>query len=169
MKPTSLRELYVLELKDLYDAEQQITEALPKMLRSASSESLQEALSRHFEVTKQHVSRLEQIFARIDEKPKGQQCKGMHGVIEEGEDMVEDIEDKDVRDAAIIASAQKVEHYEMAAYGTVRTYARLLGDQTAGELLQQTLDEEKEADQLLTQCADHANVQAQVAGDQRAA
>ncbi len=169
MKPTSLRELYVQELKDLYDAEQQITKALPKMLRASTSEALQEALSRHLEVTKEHVSRLEEIFARLEEKPKAEKCKGIHGVIEEGDDLVEDIEDKDVRDAAIIASAQKVEHYEMAAYGTVRNYARLLGDETAGELLQRTLDEEKEADQVLTQCADHINVQAQVPGDQRAA
>ncbi len=169
MKANSLQELYVGELRDLYDAEHQIIKALPKMISKTSSEELKSALSEHLEITRRQAERLEEIFENMGERAKAQKCKGMAGVIEEGNDLLKEAEDEDVRDAAIIASAQKVEHYEMAAYGTVRNYARLLGDETAGELLQRTLDEEKEADQVLTQCADHINVQAHVPGDQRAA
>jgi ferritin-like metal-binding protein YciE len=160
MKPNSLQELYVEQLRDLYDAEQQIIKALPEMIDAATSEDLKEALEEHLEVTRSQATRLEKIFGKLGEKPKGEQCKGMHGVIEEGSDLVDDVEDADVRDAAIIASAQRVEHYEMAGYGTARTYAKLLGQNEAGELLQQTLDEEKEADQTLTELADEINVNA---------
>jgi ferritin-like metal-binding protein YciE len=160
MKPNSLQELYLDQLKDLYDAEHQIIKALPDMIEVASSPDLREALTEHLEITKTQASRLEQIFNSLGEKAKGEKCKGIQGVIEEGSDLIDDIEDADVRDAAIIASAQRVEHYEMAGYGTARTYATLLGQDEAGELLQKTLDEEKEADSNLTALAGEINVNA---------
>ena len=162
MKPTSLQGLYVEQLNDLYDAEQQIIKALPKMIDAATSEELKQALSEHLEVTKTQASRLEQIFEGLGEKTKREKCKGMQGVIAEGDDLVGEIKDADVRDAAIIASAQRVEHYEMAGYGTARTYATLLGENQASELLQETLDEEKEADQTLTSLAQEINADASV-------
>jgi ferritin-like metal-binding protein YciE len=161
MKPNSLQELYVEQLKDLYDAEHQIIKALPKMIEETHSAGLKQGLSSHLEVTKTHAKRIEQIFDRLGEKAKAEKCKGMHGVIEEGSDLIGDIKDQEVRDAAIIASAQRVEHYEMAGYGTARTFATLLGDQQAAQLLQQTLDEEKQADQELTNLAGKINVKAQ--------
>jgi ferritin-like metal-binding protein YciE len=160
MKPNSLQELYLDQLKDLYDAEHQIIKALPDMIEVASSPDLREALTEHLEITKTQASRLEQIFNSLGEKAKGEKCKGIQGVIEEGSDLIDDIDDADVRDAAIIASAQRVEHYEMAGYGTARTYATLLGQNEAGELLQKTLDEEKEADSNLTTLAGEINVNA---------
>jgi len=160
MKPNSLQELYVEQLRDLYDAEHQIIKALPKMVDEATSNDLKDALTEHLEITKTQATRLERIFESSGEKAKGEKCKGMQGVIQEGSDLIGDIEDDDVRDAAIIASAQRVEHYEMAGYGTARTYATLLGDENASQLLQQTLDEEKEADQKLTALAEEINVTA---------
>ena len=160
MEANSLKELYVDELRDLYDAEQQITKALPKMVDAASSDELQSALNEHLEITKQQAQRLEQIFENLGEKAKGKKCKGMEGLIKEGSEVIEENEDDQVRDAAIISAAQKVEHYEMAGYGTVRTYASLLGEDDAADLLQQTLDEEKEADEKLTQLAEQINVEA---------
>jgi ferritin-like metal-binding protein YciE len=160
MKPNSLQELYVEQLKDLYDAENQIIKALPKMIDAATSEDLKEALNEHLQVTKTQATRLEEIFENSGEKAKAEKCKGMQGVIQEGNDLVKEIEDDDVRDAAIIASAQRVEHYEMAGYGTARTYATLLGHDDASQLLQQTLDEEKEADQKLNELAEEINVTA---------
>jgi ferritin-like metal-binding protein YciE len=160
MKPNSLQELYVEQLKDLYDAEQQIIKALPKMIDAATSGDLKDALSEHLEITEAQVTRLEQIFATLDVKAKGEKCKGIHGVIEEGSDLIGNIKDADVRDAAIIASAQRVEHYEMAGYGTARTYATLLVENEASQLLQRTLDEEKEADHRLTTLASEINVNA---------
>lgn len=161
MKPNSLQELYVEQLKDLYDAENQIIKALPDMIEAASSPDLKEALSEHLDVTKTQASRLEQIFTKLGEKAKGDKCKGMQGVLQEGSDLVEDIDDPNVRDAAIIASAQRVEHYEMAGYGTARTYATLLGEGDASALLDQTLNEEKEADDKLTELAEEINAEAQ--------
>jgi ferritin-like metal-binding protein YciE len=161
VKATTLRELYVQELKDLYDAENQITKALPKMIKQASSEQLQSALEEHLEITREQAQRIEQIFEKMGERLKAQKCKGMQGVIEEGSELLKEAEDEDVRDAGIIASAQKVEHYEIASYGTVRTYAQLLGEDEAVQLLQQTLDEEKEADQKLNALAEEINVEAQ--------
>jgi len=161
MKPNSLQELYVEQLRDLYDGEQQIIKALPEMIEAATSQDLKGALSEHLQVTQTQAARLEQIFDTFGEKAKGERCKGIEGVIEEGSDLIDDIKDVDVRDAAIIASAQRVEHYEMAGYGTARTYARLLGEEEASQLLQQTLDEEKEADQRLTELADDVNVAAE--------
>ncbi len=160
MKANTLRELYVQELKDLYDAENQITKALPKMMKQASSDELRSALEEHLEITKEQARRIEQIFENMGEKLKAQKCKGMQGVIEEGNELLREAEDEDVRDAGIIASAQKVEHYEIASYGTVRTYAQLLGEEEAVQLLQETLDEEKEADQKLNGLAEDINVEA---------
>lgn len=158
MKPSSLQQLYVEQLRDLYDAEQQIIKALPDMIEVAGASQLKDALNEHLQVTETQASRLEQIFEKLGEKPKGEKCKGMQGVLQEGSDLVEDIEDPNVRDAAIIASAQRVEHYEMAGYGTARTYATLLGQDDASQLLEETLDEEKEADEKLSELAEEINV-----------
>jgi ferritin-like metal-binding protein YciE len=160
MKPNTLQELYLEQLRDLYDAEQQIIKALPKMIDVATSEELKEALTEHLDVTKTQASRLETIFTNLDEKPKGEKCQGMEGVIAEGSSLISGIKDEYVRDAAIIASAQRVEHYEMAGYGTARTFATLLEDDEASKLLEQTLDEEKEADQTLTELAGEINANA---------
>jgi ferritin-like metal-binding protein YciE len=160
MKPNSLRELYLEQLRDLYDAEHQIIKALPKMIDAAQAEELKDALNEHLDVTKEQANRLEQIFKNLGEKPKAEKCKGMQGVLEEGNDLVSGIKDENVRDAAIIASAQRVEHYEMAGYGTARTYAELLDQEDAKELLQQTLNEEEEADQVLTSLAEDVNREA---------
>jgi len=162
MKPNSLQELYIEQLQDLYDAEHQIIKALPKMIAEATSTGLKDALTEHFEVTKTQASRLEQIFESSGEKAKAEKCKGMQGVIQEGSDLIREIEDENVRDAAIIASAQRVEHYEMAGYGTARNYASLLEDENAAQLLQETLDEEKEADAKLTALAEDINVSAPI-------
>jgi ferritin-like metal-binding protein YciE len=160
MKPNSLHELYLEQLRDLYDAERQIIKALPEMIEAASSEDLKEALTEHLDVTKDQATRLEKIFTTLGENSKGEKCQGMKGVIEEGSDLIDKINDDDVRDAAIIASAQRVEHYEMAGYGTARTFATLLENNGQSELLQQTLDEEKEADQKLTALAEEINLNA---------
>ena len=157
MKLNSLQDLYVNQLKDLYDAEHQIIKALPKMIEKTTAQDLRSALTEHLDVTRTHATRLETVFESLGEKAKGEKCKGIQGVLTEGDDLVGDIEDGAVRDAAIIAAAQRVEHYEMAGYGTARTYAQLLADEEAGQLLQQTLDEEKQADHKLTQLAGKAN------------
>jgi ferritin-like metal-binding protein YciE len=164
MKPNSLHELYVEQLRDLYDGEHQIIKALPKMIEKATSADLKEALNEHLEVTKDQATRIERIFGNLGEEPKAEKCKGIQGIIDEGDDLIGDIKDADVRDAAIIASAQRVEHYEMAGYGTARTYATLLEEQDASQLLQETLDEEKQADQRLTSLANKINVNAAAAG-----
>jgi ferritin-like metal-binding protein YciE len=161
VKANSLQELYVNELKDLYDAENQITKALPKMIDAASSELLRSALTEHLEITRQQAKRIEQIFRNMGEKLKSEKCKGMEGLIKEGSDIISEDMDENVKDAAIISAAQRVEHYEMAGYGTVRTWANLLGEDEAEELLQQTLDEEKEADQKLNELAEQINVEAE--------
>ncbi len=168
MKANSLQELYVDELKDLYDAENQIIKALPKMIDAASSEELQSALSEHLEITREQARRIEQIFETMGEKLKAEKCKGMEGLIKEGSDIISEDMDENVKDAAIISAAQKVEHYEMAGYGTVRTWAGLLGQDEAEELLQQTLDEEKEADEKLNGLAEQINVQAEAGGSEEA-
>ena len=165
MKPSSLQELYIEQLQDLYDAEHQIIKALPKMIAEATSTDLKDALTEHLEVTKTQASRLEQIFESSGEKAKAEKCKGMQGVIQEGSDLIREIEDENVRDAAIIASAQRVEHYEMAGYGTARNYASLLEDDNAAQLLQETLDEEKEADAKLTALAEDINVSAPIGNE----
>ncbi len=160
MKPNSLRELYIEQLRDLYDAEHQIIKALPKIIDAAQAEELKDALKQHLDVTKEQANRLEQIFRNLGDKPKTEKCKGMQGIIQEGSDLIAEIEDENVRDAAIIASAQRVEHYEMAGYGTARTYAELLDEQEARDLLQQTLNEEGEADEILTNLAGDVNINA---------
>jgi ferritin-like metal-binding protein YciE len=151
----SLRDLYVNELRDLYSAENQIVKALPKMIKAASSPQLKRALEEHLEITERQVERLERIFEKLDEKPKGKKCVAMEGLIEEGKELISEDADDSVRDAGLICAAQKVEHYEMAGYGTVRTFARMMGDEEAAELLQQTLDEEGDADKRLTALAEN--------------
>ncbi len=163
MKLENLQQLFVKELRDLYDAENQITEALPKMIDAAHHSELKSALQQHLQVTKQQISRLEQIFQKLNQKPTGETCKGMKGVIKEGEEIVSAGGDPSTVDAGIISAAQRVEHYEMAGYGTVRTYAQLLGHEDMARLLQQTLDEEEEADETLTQIASNVNVEARAA------
>ena len=161
MTITSLRDLYVEQLRDLYDGENQIIKALPKMIESTESEELRSALEEHLEITRQQAQRLETIFEGLGENAKGEKCKGMEGIIKEGSEVVKEDMSDTVKDAAIIAAAQRVEHYEIAGYGTVRTYADLLGEEQAVELLQQTLDEEKEADEKLSQLAEEINVEAE--------
>jgi ferritin-like metal-binding protein YciE len=152
-KMESLHDLFVKELSDLHSAENQIMKALPKMQRAASSPQLQDAFEHHLEETKEQFSRLEQVFERLGEKPGKKKCKGIEGIIEEGAEVLGMKGDAATRDAALIASAQKVEHYEIASYGTVATYARMLGDMEAARSLGQILDEEKETDEKLTQLA----------------
>jgi len=154
LKLNSLQDLYVSELKDLYDAENRILKALPKMAEAASSPDLRNAFEEHLQQTRRHAERLEQILRGLDESPKGQKCKGIEGIIDEGEDMMGKDAPASVSDAALIASAQRVEHYEIAAYGTVRTYARRLGFQDQAELLNQTLQEEGDTDKKLTTLAE---------------
>ncbi|MBW8876098.1 MAG: ferritin-like domain-containing protein [Acidobacteria bacterium] len=161
MEIDSLRKLYVEELKDLYSAEKQILQALPKMVKKASNAQLKNAFQEHLQVTQGHVERLDQIFEGLGKAARGKKCKAMEGLIEEGKEvMAEDMED-DVMDAALISAAQRIEHYEMAGYGTVRTWAEHLGEEQAAKLLQQTLDEEGDADKKLTQLAESTiNVEA---------
>jgi ferritin-like metal-binding protein YciE len=165
MAQSSLRELYIDELRDLYNAETQLTKALPKMAKASSNSELRQAFEEHLRQTSEHVSRLEQIFDNLEEKPTGKKCLGMEGLVKEGaETMREDYEDP-VMDAAIIGAAQRVEHYEIAGYGTVRDMAKLLGEDDHVSLLEQTLEEEKETDQKLTELAEQINPQAQQAGE----
>ncbi len=163
MKLENLQQLYLKELRDLYDAEKQITDALPKLVDAAHNSELKNALQEHLNVTRTQVKRLEQIFQTLSEKPTGETCKGMKGVIKEGDEIVSAGGDPSTVDAGIISAAQRVEHYEMAGYGTVRTYAKLLGREEHARLLQQTLDEEEAADQTLTKIANAVNVEAKAA------
>jgi ferritin-like metal-binding protein YciE len=162
----SLRELYVEELKDLYSAESQILKALPRMIRAASNKELQRAFTLHERQTQQHVKRLERIFRMLDESTRGKKCKGMEGLLEEGQELIKERPEPEVLDAGLIAAAQRVEHYEIAGYGTVRTYARQLGEEEQANLLQETLNEEGETDKLLTSLAESSvNIEAEQAGD----
>jgi ferritin-like metal-binding protein YciE len=154
MKLDSLKKLYIEELRDLYSAENQILKALPKMAKAASSPQLQAAFNEHLEQTKTQVQRLETIFEKLDESPKGKTCKAMEGLVEEGQELMSEKAEPEVLDAGLIAAAQRVEHYEIAGYGTVRTYAQLLKETQAAKLLQETLDEEGETDKKLTQLAE---------------
>jgi ferritin-like metal-binding protein YciE len=149
-----MEDLFLDTLRDLYDAEKQITKALPKMSKAATSEDLKAAFEEHLQVTRKQVERLERIFSELEEKPSGKKCAAMEGLIEEGEELVEEGEPSAVLDAGLIGAAQKVEHYEMAGYGTARTFANILGHDEAAQLLQQTLDEEKETDLKLTELAE---------------
>lgn len=161
MKIESLRELYVEELKDLYSAENQLVKALPKMAKAATDSALRQGFEKHLEQTKVHVERLETIFEALDESPKGKKCKAMEGLVEEGSEVIEEDAEPEVKDAALIAAAQRVEHYEIAGYGCVRTYAELLGETKAAKLLQTTLDEEGKTDQTLTKLAEKINLEAE--------
>ncbi|MDQ3950761.1 MAG: ferritin-like domain-containing protein [Gemmatimonadota bacterium] len=164
MELDSLQALYVDELKDLYSAEKQILKALPKMIKAASHEELATTFSEHLRVTERQVQRLEKIFADLDESPRGKKCIGMEGLIEEAQELLKEKPNPDVLDAGLISKAQHVEHYEIAGYGTVRTYAEQLGFTRHAELLQQTLDEEGEADKRLSALAETSiNVEAEMA------
>jgi ferritin-like metal-binding protein YciE len=163
MKLENLQQLFVKELRDLYDAENQITDALPKLIDAAQHSDLKNALQQHLNVTQQQIARLDHIFQMLNEKPTGETCKGMKGVIKEGDEIVSQGGDPSTVDAGIISAAQRVEHYEMAGYGTVRTYAELLGQNEMARLLEQTLKEEQEADKTLSQIAKAVNVEAKAA------
>ncbi|MBC7870084.1 MAG: ferritin-like domain-containing protein [Chitinophagaceae bacterium] len=158
----NLRDLYIEQLRDIYSAETQLTEALPKMAKAASNTELRKGFEGHLKETQEHIKRLEQIFKGLDVKSSGKKCKGMEGLIKEGVEMIEEEGADAVKDAGLIAAAQRIEHYEIAAYGTVHAYAETLGEDAAGPLLMQTLDEEKATDHKLTQLAEtHLNAEAQ--------
>jgi ferritin-like metal-binding protein YciE len=160
MPKESLRELYVNELKDLYSAETQLVKALPKMAKASSNAELRQGFEEHLRQTSEHVSRLEQIFEALGEKPTGKKCVAMEGLVKEGAETIsEDYQDA-LMDAAIIGAAQRVEHYEIAGYGTVRAFAEVLGENEHVSLLEQTLEEEKQTDEKLTQLAKQINSQA---------
>src|SRR5579864_6088575 len=164
MKLESLRELFVQELQDLYSAENMIIKALPKIMEKSSSPDLKNALDQHLQQTRGQVRRLDQIFDQLPKVDReDRKCKGMEGVIKEGEEILKEDGEPEVRDAGIISAAQRVEHYEMAGYGTVRTYAKLLGHNDWAQLLQQTLDEEKEADRILNGLSERINLEAKAA------
>jgi len=161
-----LRELYIEELKDLYNAENQLVKALPKMAKAASSDELRQGFEEHLEQTRGHVQRLEEIFQALGESPKGKKCKGMEGLVEEGSEVMKEDFDGALMDAAIIGAAQRVEHYEIAAYGTVCAFAEQLGETEQNSLLNETLEEEKETDEKLTQLAQQINAQANEGAEQ---
>ena len=166
MAMDSLKDLYVDELKDLYNAENQLLKALPKMAKKASAPELKRAFQEHLTQTEGHVNRLEKIFKGLGEKPTGKTCKAMKGLVEEGKEIIEEDGDGSVLDAALIGAAQRVEHYEIAGYGVVRTFASLLGENSAMDLLQRTLNEEAETDKKLTGLAESIiNVEASEAED----
>jgi ferritin-like metal-binding protein YciE len=156
MELQTLTDLYIHELKDLYSAEQQLIKALPKMAKAATNQELAAGFQKHLEQTKEHTRRLEQILSGHKQTTRGAKCKGMEGLVAEGAEMIEEEADAEVKDAGLIAAAQRVEHYEMAGYGTARAYAELVGDQEGAKLLQTTLEEEKETDQKLTKLAKSA-------------
>jgi ferritin-like metal-binding protein YciE len=160
MKANRLKHLYVEELKDLYNAENQLVKALPKMAAAAASEDLRAGFEEHLQQTKEHVVRLEKIFKALRENPNGKKCHGMEGLIKEGGELIAEDPAPEELDAGLISAAQRVEHYEMAGYGCVSTYAKLLGEEEAVSLLRQTLEEEKEADKKLTQLSGRINLDA---------
>lgn len=154
MKLDTLEKLYISELRDLYSAENQLLKALPKMATGATSPELKEAFETHLEQTKGHVERLEELFEQLDESPKGKTCHAMKGLIEEGSEILKEEGENSVLDAGMIVAAQKVEHYEIASYGSVRTFANLLGKPEEAKLLQATLDEESETNEILNRLAE---------------
>jgi ferritin-like metal-binding protein YciE len=160
METNRLKHLYVEELKDLYSAENQLVKALPKVAKASTSEDLRAGFEEHLEQTREHVARLEKIFKALGESPKGKKCKGMEGLIKEGAEMIGEAPPPEELDAGLISAAQRVEHYEIAGYGCVSTYAKLLGEDQAVSLLRQTLGEEKETDAKLTQLAGRINLEA---------
>ena len=165
--PEGLKELYIDELKDLYSAESQLVKALPKMAKAASFDELRHGFEEHLEQTNGHVQRLEEIFQALGESPKGKKCKGMEGLIEEGSEVMEEDYEGSVLDAALIGAAQRVEHYEIAGYGTVRSMAETLGESNHVSLLEETLEEEKETDEKLTELAGQINTQAEMGEEER--
>jgi ferritin-like metal-binding protein YciE len=167
MQNSFLKELYVEELRDIYDAENQLLKALPEMAKAATSEELRSGFEEHLEQTKEHVRRVEQVLNELGEKAKGKKCKGMQGLVAEGKEIIEEDFEDQVKDAALISAAQRVEHYEIAAYGTVRTFAEILGEQDAVSLLEKTLQEEKETDEKLTELSESINVEAAQAEPER--
>jgi ferritin-like metal-binding protein YciE len=160
MSNQGLKDLYVDELKDLYNAENQLVKALPMLARAATSDELRQGFEEHWEQTKGHVERLEQIFEMLDESPKGKKCKGMEGLIEEGSEVMEEDYEGNLLDAALIGAAQRVEHYEIAGYGTARSLAESLGETEHVSLLSETLEEEKQTNEKLTELAKQINTQA---------
>jgi ferritin-like metal-binding protein YciE len=160
MSVTSIEQLLIDELKDIYSAEKQITKALPKLAKAATSPELRAAFESHLQETMGHIERLDQIFETLGKSSRGKLCHGMQGVLEEGSEVLDETEKGDVRDAALISAAQRVEHYEMAAYGCVREYAKLLGQKEVANLLNQTLEEEKAADEKLGTIAKQVNSEA---------
>jgi ferritin-like metal-binding protein YciE len=166
MPNQGLKELYIEELKDLYNAETQLVKALPKLARAASSEELRRGFEDHLEQTKGHVERLQKIFDMLEESPKGKKCKGMEGLIEEGAEVTEEEYEGSLLDAALIGTAQRVEHYEIAGYGTVRSFAETLGESEHVSLLNETLEEEKETDEKLTELATQINAEANEGGEE---
>jgi len=159
MQKESLRRLYVNELKDLYNAETQLVRALPKMAKASSNAELREGFEEHLRQTSEHVSRLEQIFEMLGEKPTGKKCLGMEGLVKEGAETMREDYKNALMDSAIIGAAQRVEHYEIAGYGTVRAFAELLGEHEHVSLLERTLEEEKQTDEKLSQLAEQINAQ----------
>jgi ferritin-like metal-binding protein YciE len=167
MKHDELKELYIDELRDLYSAENQLVKALPKLAKAASSEKLRQGFESHLQQTRGHVDRLKEIFDALGEKPTGKTCAGMTGLVKEGDEMMgEDFSDE-VMDAALISAAQRVEHYEIAAYGCVSAWAELLGESEANALLEKTLEEEKETDEKLTQLSEEINLEAKGSGHEQ--
>jgi ferritin-like metal-binding protein YciE len=164
--PEGLKELYIDELKDIYNAENQLVKALPKMAKAASSEELRKGFEEHLEQTKGQVQRLEKIFKSLGENPKGKKCKGMEGLVGAGSEVMEEGFEGAVMDAALIGAAQRVEHYEIAAYGTVCAFAEQLGETEHSELLNETLEEEKETDEKLTTLAEQINAEANKGGEE---
>ena len=160
MKTDTFREFYEELLSDTFDAENQLIKALPKLAKAASSEELASAFEEHLEQTKEHATRLEKVFQLHNAKPKRIKCKGMEGLIEEGAEVIKEYDEGDLRDAALICAAQKVEHYEIAGYGTLRTFASMLGESEAQSLLEETLEEEKAADQTLNELSESINPEA---------
>jgi ferritin-like metal-binding protein YciE len=161
MQLASLHDLFVAELKDLYSAETMLVKALPKMAKAASSKALKNGFEKHLRQTKEHVERLKQVCDEIGASPRGKKCKAMEGLIDEGAEIIQQDAEPEVKDAALIAAAQKVEHYEIAGYGCVRTYAERMGHQKAARLLQKTLDEEGATDKSLTELALKINAKAE--------
>lgn len=157
----NLRDLYIEQLEDLYSAEQQLIKALPKMAKAASSEELRSAFEDHLEETKGHAERIETIFEEMGQKMTQKKCKAMEGLVKEGSEVIEEDMTDGLKDAALIAAAQRVEHYEMAGYGCVKAYATRLGDDEAASLLEETLNEEKKADELLNGIAEELNIEVQ--------
>jgi len=160
MKIETFEDFYQKLLADAFDAENQLIKALPKMAKAASSDELRSAIEEHLEQTREHASRIEKIFESSDQSPKRTKCKAMEGLIEEGEEVIKEFEEGELKDAALICAAQKVEHYEIATYGSLRTFASMLGETEAQSLLEETLNEEKEADQKLNEIAESINPEA---------